>query len=275
MALLLVYIAGIYVFCLIYLPERISENIANLQTEFMELKMSLHSDIEGKNVPEKKLAVAVRSPPPDSWGEHDRFFSENRSTFDTPQSWHEVYNTVNGYSDYLNYGLIQQLTNLFGCPDTKSRMKIYVSKIEKFRKNTSLVHYAKAQHPPQQEISPNLRSIVTKHNWKNKTLEDVEQFRRKQARQYCLLHFIAIISSVEEGCVVLTWLIPKLVASYLRKRIMMTHDDLFQENGITHLKMDGITLYSSCAAVRLRMHVTQNKKYKLGLMILYILLSLG
>ena len=95
----------------------------NLQTEFTELKISLHLDIEKKGVPEKSLAIAVRSPLPHSWGEHDRFFSENRSTFDTPQSWHEVYNTVNGYSDYLNYGLIQQLTNLYGSPDTKSRIK--------------------------------------------------------------------------------------------------------------------------------------------------------
>ena len=236
--------------------KRISENIEDLQTEFTELKMSLHLDIESKNVPEKRLAIAVMSPLPHSWGEHDRFFSENHSTFDTPQSSYEVYNTVNRYSDYFNYGLIQQLTHLFGSPDTKSRMKTYVSKIETFRKNTSLLLYAKAQHPPQQEISSDLRSIVTKHKWTNATLEDVEQFRRKQARQFCLLHFIAIISSIEEGSVVLTWLIPKLIASYLTKRIMITHDDLFQESGITHVEMEGITLYSSSSTTMVRKGVS-------------------
>ena len=239
--------------------KRISENIEDLQIEFTELKISLHLDIESKNVPEKSLAIVVRSPLPHSWGEHDKFFSENHSTFDTPHSCHEVYNAVNGYSDYFNYGLIQQLTNLFGSPDTKSRMKTYVSKIETFRKNTSLVLYTKAQHPPQQEISSDLRSIVTKHSWTNATLEDVEQFRRKQARQFCLLHFIAIISSIEEGSVVLTWLIPKLVASYLTKKIMMTHDDLFQESGITQVEMEGITLYSSSSTTTVRKGVSLMK----------------
>ena len=242
---------------LLILPDiaRISENIEHLQTEFTDLKISLHLEIERKNITEKSLAIAVRSPLPDSWGEHDRFFSENRSIFDTPQNWHEVYNTVNGYSNYFNYGLIQQLTNLFGSPDTKTRMKTYVSKVEKFRKDTSLVLYTKAQHPPQQKISSDLRSIVTKHSWTNATLEDVEQFRRNRAREYCLLHFIAIISSIEEGCVVLTWFIPKLVASYLRKRIMMTDDDLFRESGITQVEMDGITLYSSSSTTAVRLRV--------------------
>ena len=217
--------------------------------------MCLLLEIEKEKIPPEVLATAVKSPLPNSWGEHDKFFSENCSIFDSPQNCLQVYNAVNGYSDYLNYGLIQQLTNLFGSPDTKSRMKTYVSKIENFRKITPLVLYAKAQHPPQQKISSDLHSVVTKHSWTNATLEDVERFRRKQARQYCLLHFIAIISSVEEGCVVLTWLIPKLVASYLRKRIMMTDDDLFRENDIIHLRMDGITLYSSCTTTAVRLRV--------------------
>ena len=240
---------------LLILPDiaRISENIEHLQTEFTDLKISLHLEIESKNITEKRLAIAVRSPLPDSWGEHDRFFSENRYIFDTPRSWHEVYNTVNGYSNYFNYGLIQQLTNLFGSPDTKARMKTYVAKIEKFRKDTSLVLYAKAQHPPQQKISSDLHTIVTEHNWTNATLEDVEQFRRDQARQFCLLDFIAIICTIKKGSIVLTWLIPKPIASYLRKRIMMTDDDLFRESGVTQVEMDGIILYSSSNTTAVRL----------------------
>ena len=217
--------------------------------------MLLYSDIEKKNISEKSLAIAVTSPSPNSRGEHDRFFSENHAIFVTPQSSYEVYIAVNGYSDYFNYDLIQQLTNHFGSPETKSRMKTYISEIEKFRKKTSLLLYTKAKRPPQQEISSDLRSIVTKHSWTNATLEDVEQFRRNRARQYCLLDFIAIISSIEEGSVVLTWFIPKLIASYLRKRIMMTDDDLFRESGITQVEMDGITLYSSSSTTAVRLRV--------------------
>ena len=173
--------------------------------------MCLLADIEREKVPPEMLATAVKSPLPNSWGEHDRFFSEHCSVFNTPQNCLEVYNPVNGYSNYFNYGLIQQLTNLFGSSYTKSKMKAYVSKIEKFRKDTSIILYTDAQHPPQQKISTDLRSIVTRHSWTDATLEDVEQFRRNQARQYCLLDFIAIISSIEVGCVVLTWFIRQLL----------------------------------------------------------------
>ena len=234
---------------------RISESIEQLQTEFTRLKMYLLMDIEKAKVPPEILATAVKSPLPNSWGEHDRFFSENRSIFVTPQNCLEIYDAVNGYSNYLNYGLIQQLTNLFGSPDTKSKMKAYVSEVETFRQKTKLVLYAKAQHPPREDVSPNLRSIVTKHSWKDATLETVEQFRRDRARQYCLLDFIAIVSSIEKGSVVLTWFIPKLVASYLRKKIMMTDDDLFRESGITQVEMDGITLYSSSSTTAVRLRV--------------------
>ena len=164
---------------------------------------------------------------------------------DSPESRLQVYNAVNANTDYLNYDLIEMLTHLFGSTDTKGKMMIYASNIEDFRKTTSLDVYAKAQHPRMQTIPSDLHSIVTKHSWTNAKLEDIEQFRRKQAPHYCLVDFIGIISSIEEGSVVVTWLIPKLFGSYLRKRIMMTHDDLFRENGVTQVVMDGITLYSS------------------------------
>ena len=162
---------------------RVSNNIEQLQTQFTRVKMCLLVEIQREKVPPEVLATAVKSPPPNSWGEHDKFYSKNRSIFVTPQNCLEVYDAVNEYSNYFNYGLIQQLTNLFGSSDTKSKMKAYISEVEKFRRETSLVLYTKAQHPPQEEVSPNVRSIVTKHSWKNATLETVAQFRRKQARQ--------------------------------------------------------------------------------------------
>ena len=203
------------------------------------------------NISEEELAIAVTSSISNSVHDYNKFLAENRSILDSPESRLQVYNAVSVNTDYLNCGLIQKLTNLFGSPDTKHKMKIYASKIENFRKTTSLVVYAKVQHPPMEEIPSDLHSIVTKHSWTNATLEDVEQFRLDHARQYGLLHFIAIISSIKEGSVVVTWFIPKLFASYLRKRIMMTHDDLFRESGITQVEMDGIILYSSSARVRL------------------------
>ena len=227
------------------------------------MKIALNEEIKRREISADSLAIAISSLPPNAQTEHREFLLQHSTVLESPESRHKVYNAVNKYSNYLNYGLVQQLANLFGSADTRKRMKSYIAKISEFRRNTSLVLYAKAQHPPREEISSDLRSIVTKHSWKNATLEDVEQFRRDQARQYCLLDFIAIISSIEEGSVVLTWFIPKLVASYLRKRIMMTDDDLFQESGITQVEMDGITLYSSSSTTAVRLRVLLGTTYSI------------
>ena len=232
---------------------KVCHQINSFHLEFTALKITLYDEIKRKKISAESLAIAISSLPPDAQIEHEEFLFQHSTVLNRPKNRHKVYNAVNKYSDYLNYGLVQQLANLFGNADIRRNMESYVSKISEFRRNTLLVLYTKAQHPPRKEVSSDVLTLVTKHKWTNKTLEDVEQFRRKQARQYSLLHFIAIISSIEEGSVVLTWLIPKLVASYLRKRIMMADDDLFQESGVTLIEMDGITLYSrTTTAVRLR-----------------------
>ena len=218
------------------------------------MKIALNEEIKRQEISAESLAIAISSLPPNEQTEHEEFL-QHSTVLESPESRHKVYNAVNKYSNYLNYGLVQQLANLFGSADTRKRMKLYVAKISEFRRNTLLVLYTKAQHPPQQKISPDVRSIVTRHSWTDATLEDVEQFRHKQACQYCLLQFIAIISSIEEGSVVLTWFIPKLIASYLRKRIMMTDDDLFRESGITQVEMDGIILYSSSSTTTVRVRM--------------------
>ena len=222
------------------------------------MKIALYDEIKTKEISAESLAIAISSLPPDAQNEHEEFLSQHSTMLDSPESRLKVYNTVNKYSNYLNYGLVQQLANLFGSADVKRDMESYVSKISEFRRNTLLVLYAKAQHPAREKVSSDVSTLVTKHRWTNKTLEDVEQFRRIHACQYCLLHFIALISSIEEGSVVLTWLIPKPVASYLRKRIMMTDDDLFQESGITLVEMEGIILYSTSSATAVRKGVSQH-----------------
>ena len=229
---------------------KVSQKINAFHLEFTALKIALYDEIKTKEISAESLAIAISSLPPDAQTEHKEFLSQHSTMLDSPESRLKVYNTVNKYSNYLNYGLVQQLANLFGSADVKRDMESYVSKISEFRRNTLLLLYAKAQHPAREKVSSDVSTLVTKHKWTNKTLEDVEQFRRIHACQYCLLHFIAIISSIEEGSVVLTWLIPNPVASYLRKRIMMTADDMFRESSITQVEIDGITLYSSTTVVR-------------------------
>ena len=219
--------------------------------ELTNIKTSLFKKMEAQKISVCDLSIAISSIPPSVKEENEAFLEKKRHLLCNSQNRREVFLSVTEHTNYFNYSLLEHLVRQFGSHLLQKKMRAYVSKVQAFRKSTKLTIFAKFQQFPRKPVPESFKVLVTELDWSNKSLEDVEQFRRKRAWQYGLHEFIVLLYNVAEGCVELVWLVPAYLASYLREKIMLTKDELFRESNVIHVEMDGISLYSSKPQVTL------------------------
>ena len=152
--------------------------------------------------------------------------------------------------NYLNYGLLEHIIDVYGDDNIKQTMQEYASSVELFRKETPLRVFLSAQPGGKcPDIPTSLRNNLTKVMFKHgdliteSTLDEIEQYRQKLACEYSLPDFVMILVEIREGSVVTVWLMPQTVAAILKDRIPKSTKFLY-EHHILLFKIEDITIYS-------------------------------
>ena len=163
-------------------------------------------------------------------------------------------------ADILNPHLVDYLVKRYGKPGLKTQMESFTSRLQHFRRNTPLCIYAKSHITPKRarcsiiskllpkrgkHIKKDFKQLITIFDWKNASLEDAERVRKEHAPQYGLREFCVHLVNATCGSVMLEWLIPACLAADLRELIAATENEFFQEDKVTKVELDGVTLYSS------------------------------
>ena len=176
---------------------------------------------------------------------HQKFIQDNlkineETTFD------DLWMKLAFYWNFLNFDLSEHVINKFRIEDLKQKMKSYKDELQSFRKATRLCVFVNCW-PLNGEMPPEtkFREFVTKIklDWENCTLEDIETKRRVFIRKFLLPEYALQLGEIEKGCIAITWLVPATFVNALQKDIKGTTSELFSEERIVSIIIDGQECY--------------------------------
>ena len=165
----------------------VREAAKNLRTvELLEVKLCL-----------TQLRVSVRY-------RHIRFLERNRSAITSATSVDDIFAILGLYWSYFNCGLLTEVVCKLGSNQTKQLMQRYMEELKKFRLKTKLGDFVGKSTP---QAIPNFVELVTKmgEDWRDRTLEDLEEFRQELAKSMQLEDYAVHFTSAEAGCIAVTW----------------------------------------------------------------------
>ena len=183
------------------------------------------------------------------------FLKENHKALRQCEDHLELFGSLNFYWNYLAYDLLDHLiTELAKTHDwfqtTVAReMATYKKDLKEFRKSTTLELFVEADpRTLDEDPPPGFRKMVIRFDWPpTKTLEDVENFRRRYASSYNLQTCALMLNSIGTGSFIVTWFVPVSVVEILKKKRAPT---VFNEFNVTRLEIDGHCVYEVPAVRR-------------------------
>ena len=139
--------------------------------------------------------------------EHGHFVEKNIPQIFSATTIEQIFGYFNLYWNYLNYGLLKHIIDIYGDIETKQMLQEYIDDVEIFRKETRLDVFWSIYKP---ERSPNQCQIAFKHSKlrPDSSLQEVEQFRQEVAREFSLPEFVLSLHEVRPGSVWTFWVIP-------------------------------------------------------------------
>ena len=172
--------------------------------------------------------------------------------------------------DYMNYTPIEEIAKEFGGNDLELRGWIddYKSELAGFKATTKIVDYIKLCSDEKEiaDSDQSLREDIARYDRRycrkltvklksrvtEKSLDYIDQFWRSIADHFLLPSLSALLDSIQEGCVEVTWLVPTLSAlqiqaniqdstQFLEKleviRVIMEGEILYDEEGLEEVRI--------------------------------------
>ena len=186
------------------LERNIEKEIEELEDHFLDVVDKAAESLENVHLSKIKrcitqLRVSVKY-------QHIRFLAGKLSVINNAQSVHAIFAILGLYWNFLNCGLLNELIRKLADDDTKQLMEKYAEKLRAFQRKTRLGDFIEkwAQTTP-----PHFTEFRTHmgENWRDRTLEDLEEFRRKLARSMCVEEWSLQMNTTEPGSVSVTWVL--------------------------------------------------------------------
>ena len=165
-------------------------------------------------------------------------FPEKDTTID------HIWTRLSGHWDFLNYTLLENLIYEFGDRTLKADMGDYMKRLKLFRSSTQICDFAKYHSKVDKKLSKkDFQDLTTesKLSWSKSTLEDLEKVKENLNQQFSLPSFVMNLKDVvQQGSIRITWRLPTIIASGLRKNLEnMDISEFYKENGIECILIDG------------------------------------
>ena len=183
--------------------------------------------------------------------DHKLFLDKKIDEFGKCETHWVLFGKLNLYWNYLAYDLLYQLIKvLYNRHKQFKRARkdviAYKKDIKQFMKCISLKLFCEIEQkllsleggPP-----AGFKELVLEFNWPNTvTLEAVETFRQRYARQYRLNECAMIIKSIKPGSFKVTWFVPISIIDILIQRMDIVQD-LLKELNVMRLIINGNCIY--------------------------------
>ena len=221
----------------------------NLQRDFNKIVDQTYSIIRCKKFETDEFLANLFSLPIEHRDIHDEFFKSLYSEIEKYNNMLSIWHRLNTYWDFLNYTLIENLVEKFGDSDLISKMQDYKKDLKEFRHKTHLCDFAKYHTKYTEKVTEgDLKELVVKlkQRWEECTLEDLEKLKENITHKFFLPSFLMTIRTFGNNSIIVTWVIPSMIATSLKRNLENTDIREFcKENGIESIHLDGIEyLYS-------------------------------
>ena len=180
----------------------IDKGMQELECQFLKVVRKAGRDLRTVDLSDIKLCVTQL--PVSVKYQHLHFLEHNCSAIVDATSVDAIFGILGRYWDFLNCGLLNEVVRQLGNDATKHLMEQYMKRLKEFRMKTKLGDFfGKAT----QNIPPHFTTFVTElgEGWEERTLEDLEQFRKELAQSMYLKEYAMHFKCAEAGSVAITW----------------------------------------------------------------------
>ena len=113
----------------------------------------------------------------------------------------EIFGVLNLIWNYLHYGLLQHIIELYGSDDTKKLMKSYIEDVKSFQQETTLAMFWEADPNRRRpkSLGGDIIEALTSHAklTSSSFLKSVEEFRQESA---CEISLLVFVNSLKKYC---------------------------------------------------------------------------
>ena len=225
-------------------PNHVESQVKYFEDKFGSLVNKAYQEVN--NVKPSDFLARFTYLPTHSRPHHRSFIEDKLMDDPPPVTLVKVWSILNLYWDFLNYGLLEHVINIFGNEDLKRQMQDYVDELSAFKRTTRLCDFldswpCKDDRPSEEE----LREVVVKMHleWTQCTLQDVESFKTALIDKFFLPEFDVILQNAKRGCVCVTWLTSASTATLLQQNLANIETEFFKEHSIDVVTIDGQDIY--------------------------------
>ena len=222
----------------------IEKNIEELEKTFSELKDKAIELLEASSTAVNKVVYKLSNLSPKEKTQHKAYLTENQQTLSDQKDHIALFTSLNLHWDYLSPQLFDHLVNKLDClKELKEEMNKYNKTLKTFRVTTPLTLFCEI-HRKRFEPTDGFCKMVKKYKSelsKDKTLQDVEEFRQKYAGHHQLYEFALQLYSIVPGSFIVTFLVPESVVDILKENVP---ENMLKRFGIARLEIAGCCVYS-------------------------------
>ena len=136
---------------------------------------------------------------------------EDEKKIEIAESVSKIFMALRSYTSFFNYQIIERLISQYGTSDDKKLLQDYCQALADFCQRNVYEIPPKTYSSPRAEA----KELVFKCTQDTLTLHDVQVIREKAARILGLNYSVLQLSTIEEGCVELHFLISAAVADHI------------------------------------------------------------
>ena len=229
---------------------RTERRIDYLEGQYMALVEKTQKEVVKKNPDLMSFRTRITLLPTSFEEEHiKQYIRNNLPQLYRAESIPEIFGLLNLYWNYLQYGLLKHIIDIYGTDDTKKIMTKFIKDVELFKQETTLAMYWEA-HPKrrsQKSLGGDIIEVLTSHVnlTSSSSLKSIEDIRLQFADTMSLPEFAVVIKEILPGSVIIVWLMPTIAGTMLTEQVKEGRIEFFEQQHILELRMNDVMVYSS------------------------------
>ena len=188
----------------------LEDRITKLKEDFEDLVDTIEESFIENGVPLTKIQRSIKHIPVSLKRDLGDYFRDETSSILKADSIRSLFIILSYYWDYLNPGLLQFLVGRFGSETDIQLLSDYLEKLEQFRSSVKLGDFVQSR-PSFNDISTcRYKKITTvmSQGWKEKTLQDAENFKNELAEECSIQPFLTRIHANRSSIALVFYLPP-------------------------------------------------------------------
>ena len=185
----------------------LEEEIKRLDEEYIEIESVVLETIKLRNVPHKTMLKWIQVLPMTLKSQFSELLQRNAKALSSASNVDELFFIVSPYWNSFHPTLLEHLIKKLADDKLKSRMIKYTNDLCKFRVHTRLGDFIDWTGG----FPPGYEEFVVKfgEEWRERTVEDLEQFRIRLSRQQCIGGHISYMKKVMPGSIFVELALPQ------------------------------------------------------------------